>query len=30
MGVIEEVTAEYDKVRSDSEFLAELDRWQRD
>jgi tryptophan synthase beta chain len=30
MGVIEEVTAEYEKVRSDNEFLGELDRLQRD
>ncbi|TFI45305.1 tryptophan synthase subunit beta [Rhodococcus sp. 1R11] len=30
MGVIEEVTAEYEKVRSDNEFLDELDRLQRD
>ncbi|WP_280183276.1 tryptophan synthase subunit beta [Nocardia cyriacigeorgica] len=30
MAVIEEVTAEYDKVRSDREFLGELDRLQRD
>ncbi|MFI8564990.1 tryptophan synthase subunit beta [Rhodococcus sp. NPDC078407] len=30
MGVIEEVTAEYEKVRSDNEFLNELDRLQRD
>ena len=30
MGVIEEVTAEYEKVRSDIEFLNELDRLQRD
>ncbi|MDJ0468202.1 tryptophan synthase subunit beta [Rhodococcus fascians] len=30
MGVIEEVTAEYEKVRSDNEFLSELDRLQRD
>lgn len=30
MAVIEEVTAEYDKCRTDSAFLAELDRLQRD
>src|SRR5690606_11724962 len=30
MAVIEEVTAEYDKVRLDPDFLAELDRLQRD
>ena len=29
MAVIEEVTAEFEKVRSDREFLAELDRLQR-
>ena len=28
--MIEEVTAEYEKVRSDNEFLGELDRLQRD
>ncbi|NEW41425.1 tryptophan synthase subunit beta [Nocardia cyriacigeorgica] len=30
MAVIEEVTAEYDKVRADPGFLTELDRLQRD
>ncbi|ORM33857.1 tryptophan synthase subunit beta [Williamsia sp. 1135] len=30
MAVIEEVTAAYEKVRSDDEFLGELDRLQRD
>jgi tryptophan synthase beta chain len=30
MAVIEEVTAEYDKARLDPDFLAELDRLQRD
>ncbi|KXP05937.1 tryptophan synthase subunit beta [Tsukamurella tyrosinosolvens] len=30
MAVIEEVTAEFEKVRSDREFLAELDRLQRE
>ncbi|WP_051161983.1 tryptophan synthase subunit beta [Nocardia brevicatena] len=30
MAVIEEVTAEYDKVRLDPDFLSELDRLQRD
>lgn len=30
MGVIEEVTAEYEKVRRDDAFLGELDRLQRD
>lgn len=29
MAVIEEVTATYDKVRSDDTYLAELDRLQR-
>ena len=30
MAVIEEVTAAYEKVRTDDEFLGELDRLQRD